>query len=725
MVFSFCVKRFLLSRNNGLKIPKRNGYIVLLPEIGEECPEGNLLKEDKTPEFNNITIEKCIAAIRKQAIDCDKRIEKIEAELQNKKDIDVFNDVLLPLEETYVPLGITWGIAQALYYGNQTLIPTKSFIGISLRAMNAIRAKYSSTPIYEACKRLKGNKNISLTSQQERILHKYTLEGRFNGLELSEKKKEWLIYCHKILHLQEDDFVKKLQEARKHCSYTIHDENVVKDFPEELLEATAADPTQPYVGPWTIRLQEDILNLFLEYCSNRGLRWKMWETDATLLAPSDDKQFQTNIILGEVYFMHKQQAHVFGYKSYAHMSMETKMAKSLDDVYNTFDILLQSARPAQQLEIETLTEFAQKNGLEGPLKPWDILYWNRKYHENIYKFKEESLKDYFPLLTVLNGLFNLLKVKFGIHVVENKKVDIWHKDVSFYDVFNMNISTTEPIANFYLDPYARGEEKPHTSGNSGHVVVMKNRSKLCNTKPMCALIFNFVRPKDEKPSLLSLTNVRTLFQKFGHALHHMTTAADYADISGLSFVEWDAAFIYDYFLENWLYEPSTLLKISGHYETKSALPPEAIEVVEHSRLQLAGYNLCKELLFSRFDLEMYSSGQDWGTVMEKLWKQHFVMPLERSDVYIYSFEPSFSTRLATHYFSYLWSKIIAADLYSAFQEISTEDKTNQEEVCKRYQNTFLALNNTCPTSEIFRRFRGRDPSPQALLKMLKLNRTEQ
>lgn len=724
MISSFCVKRFLLSRNNCFKISKRNGYIVLLPEIGEEQAQGHLLKENKTPEFNNFTIEKCIAAIRSQAIECDNQILKIETNLQNKKDVDTFNDVLLPLERTYVPLEITWGIAQTLYFGNQTLIPTQSFIGINLRARKSLHAKFNSKPIYEACKRLKENKNIHLSSQQERILCKYILEGKRNGLELSVKQREWLLYSYKMLHLQRNNFIKKLEAAKKHYSYTIHDENVVKNFPEELLEATAADSTQPHVGPWTITLQKDILNLFLEYCSNRILRWKMWETDAALLSPSEDRMFQTNTILHEIYFLHKQKAQVFGYKSFAHMSMETKMAKSLDEVYGTFDILLQNARPVQELEIKTLTEFAHQNGLEGSFKPWDILYWNRKYHDNIYKFKTESLKDYFPLQKVLTGLFNLLKVNFGICVVENKEVDIWHKDVSFYEVFNMNISTTEPIAGFYLDPYARGEEKSHISDNSGYVVTIKNRSKICNTKPMCALIFNFRRPKDEKPSLLSFKNVQTLFLKFGHALHHMTTVADYADISGLSFIEWDAAFIYDFFLENWLYEPSTLQEISEHYETKSVLPTEAIEVIKQSRLELAGYNLCKELLFSRFDLEIYSSGEYRTDIMKRLWKEHMILPLERNDLYIYSFESIFSESTVTNYFSYLWSRMVAADLYSAFQEIRTEDKTSKEEVCKRYQNTFLSLNSTCSTSEIFRRFRGRDPSPQALLRILKLNKTE-
>lgn len=123
------------------------------------------------------------------------------------------------------------------------------------------------------------------------------------------------------------------------------------------------------------------------------------------------------------------------------------------------------------------------------------------------------MKNYFPLPKVLNGLFDLLKLNFGIEIVENKKADIWHKDVTFYDVFNKNVSNTEPIANFYLDPYVRGEEKPHGNQNSGYMVIIKNKSKHLDTKPMCSLIFNFQRPKDEKPSLLSLENVQTIFQQ--------------------------------------------------------------------------------------------------------------------------------------------------------------------------------------------------------------------
>ncbi|XP_015183761.1 PREDICTED: probable cytosolic oligopeptidase A [Polistes dominula] len=723
MVLSFCVKRFILSKSNILKIPKRNGYIVLLPEIGEECVQQNLLKENKTPEFNNITIEKCIAAIQKQVVECDNKIQKIEKEIQDNKDVNVFNDILLPLEETYVPLGITFGIAQTLYYGNQTLIPTKSFTNINLRTMKAMENKFSSLPIYEACKRIKDNENIQLTSQQERILDKYIIEGKLNGLEFSEKKREWLKNCYNILYQQEMEFTKRYEGATKKYVHVMKDENDVKDFSNELLEATAANPAEPHVGPWTITAEPHILKLFLECCSSRTLRWKLWRINATLLSPLDDKIFHTGHILKEIYSMRKQQAALFKYKSYSHMNMITKMNNNLDEVYNTFDILLDSARNAQILELETLNKFAKEKGLTDSLKPWDILYWNKQFQDSLYEFKKESLKDYFPLPKVLNGLFDLLKVNFALEVVENKNVDIWHKDVSFYDIFNTNISSTEPIASFYLDPYVRGDEKS-TNQNLGYVIVIKSRSKCLDTKPMCSLIFNFQRPKDGKPSLLSLENVRVLFQKFGHALHHMTSTTDYADISGLSYVEWDIAYIYDFFLENWLYEPSTLQMISEHHETKDTLPVEAIEVIQNSRLQLAGYNLCTELFFARFDLEVYSSTDSWREIMERLWKEHFIIPMEINDPYIYSFRPMFSTCLSTSYYSRLWSQMIAADIYRAFQEIPIEDKINYEEVCKRFQDTFLSLNSTCSISEIFRRFRGRDPNPRALLKNLKLYKTE-
>ncbi|KAI4497021.1 hypothetical protein M0802_007767 [Mischocyttarus mexicanus] len=724
MALSFCVKRFILSRSNTLKIPKRNGYIVLLPEIGEECLNPNLLKEDKTPEFNNITIEKCITTIRKQAIECDNKIQKIETELQDKKDVNVFKDILFPLEEAYVPLEITCGIAQTLYYGNQTLMPTKTITGINQRAMKASETKFSSLPIYEACKYTKENKNIQLTSQQERILNKYLIEGKLNGMEFSEKNQKWLLNSYHILYQQEEEFNKRYENAMKRHFYVMKDENSVKDFSDELLEATAANPAEPRVGPWTVTLQPYILNLFLECCSNRSLRWKMWHSNATFLSPSDEKMFQTSSLLKEIYFMRKQQAKLFKYKSYAHMSMIKKITNNLEEVYNTFDILLNSARNAQELEIKTLNKFASENGLDGSLKPWDILYWNRQFHNSLYEFKKESLKNYFPLPKVLSGLFDLLKTNFGLEIVENKKVDIWHKDVSFYDIFNTNVSSTEPIASFYLDPYARGDEKPYSNKNSGYVIIIKNRSKRLDTKPMCSLIFNFQRPENGKPSLLSLENLQVLFQKFGHALHHMTATTDYADISGLSYVEWDTAYIYDFFLENWLYESSTLQKISEHHETKDTLPAEAVKFIKNYRLQLAGYNLCTELFFSRFDLEAYASEESWKSIMERLCKEHFVIPIEADDPYIYSFKPAFSVHLSTNYYCHLWSKMIAADIYGAFQEIPIEDKTSHEEVCKRFQETFLSLNSTCPINEIFRRFRGRDPNPKALLKNLELYKTE-
>lgn len=724
-VTSFYSKKIILSQNSLLKIPRRNGYLILVPEIGEDLPgRYPLLKEDKSPEFTNITIEKCIAVIGRQALEFEETIKTLEKQIENVNDIsseNLFKNILNPLEEIYTSLNITWGISKTLYLGNQSLMPTQYYINIDGRARRACASKYISSPIYQACKNVFNNSYNKLSDEQKKVLTKYILEGKLNGLELSEKKKEqfsalrlWL--CDKI-----KEYSQKLETAINHLSFTIRDPALMKDFPEELLKSIAPDSTQYLVGPWIITLTSDIVEPFIEHCPDRALRCKVWETNVIKASVLHDKSVQTSTTLEDIRQKRNQEANMLGYKSFADLSMETKMAASVKNVYHVLNTLLATARPAQEYEIKELQAFATKEGLEGTLQLWDISYWGRLQLRTVYEYKEEDLNNYFLLPKVLNGLFELIEILFDVKIIETKKTDLWHKDVRFFDVFDIKKSTTDPLGSFYLDPYARRDEKIRASQNSGYTVSIQNKSKICNIKPLIALIFNFQPPVNEKPSLLSFKDLQTLFRQFGHALHYLLTKVEYTDIAGLSFVEWDALFISDYFLENWLYEPLFLQRISCHQITGESLPLNMIDKLKNAKTHLSGYNLCKELYLSQFDLELYSSKEFWNNIMNRLWKKYFVLPPNKKDSHICSFESIFSGNWAAAYYSHIWSKMIAADLYSAFQDISYENKESLKALGNRYRESFLVVGGTYSTRENFRKFSGRDPNPKALLKTLNLD----
>ncbi|XP_029042450.2 LOW QUALITY PROTEIN: probable cytosolic oligopeptidase A [Osmia bicornis bicornis] len=718
-------KRIILSPNNLLKIPKRNGYLVLVPEIGEDLPgKYPLLKEDKSPEFNTVTIEKCVAAMGKQALEFEESIKTLGKEIENIDDVcpdNLFKNIINPIEEMSTSLSSTWGIAKVLYVGNQSKMPTQYYISINNRARNALANKYVSKPIYEACKSVINNHEIKLTNEQRRILEKFILEGKLNGLELSEKEKEKLSALMTSASKEINEYSGRLQIAVNRFRYTIRDPKLVEDFPEEVLKYMVPNSSQYKLGPWTLTLHPAVLKPFMEYCPDRGLRWNIWETDVSTGSVFSDKALQTSTKIEEIRFKRNEQAKLLGYKTYADMSMETKMAANVENVHHVLDNLLTTAYPAQKYEINELNTFANERGLEGKLKLWDIAFWSRKQLQSICKFKEEDLKNYFPLPKVLSGLFELIEMLFNVKIVEGKKPDVWHKDVRFFHVFDLKESSSNPVGSFYLDPYAREDEKVRMSEETGYMVTLQNRSKISDVKPLAALIFNFTPSLGEKPSLLSFKDLRTLFQKVGHMLQHILTTVEYAEVAGHSFMEWDAMFISDYFFENWLYEPFVLQQISGHQHTGEPLPADAIETVKIKKTHLAGYNLCKELYLSRFDLELYSGAKFWNDIMNKIWHKYFVIPQHKRDCHICSFDCIFSGDLAASYYGFVWSKMIAADLYSAFQNIPSSNKELLQEIGSRYRETYLAVGSSYSANEVFRKFRGRDPSPKALLKSLGLD----
>ncbi|OAD52206.1 Oligopeptidase A [Eufriesea mexicana] len=724
-VATFYGKRIILSQNSLLKTPKRNGYLILVPEIGEDLPgKYPLLKEDRTPEFTNVTIEKCVAVIGRQTLELEEKVKSLAKDIENVNDIspeNLFKNVLDPLEDMSNSLSITWGIAKTLYVGNQSVMPTQCYITIDRRAKRADAFKYVSKPIYQACKNVLNNSENKLTVEQRRVLTKYVLEGKLNALELSGKKSQQFTALKLWLLETLEKYSQKVEVATNNLSFILRDPADVRGFPEDLLKALAQDSTQYLTGPWIIRLTPNIVEPLLEYCPNRTFRWKIWDTNVIKASLLHDKSVQTSTTLEDIRQKRNQEAELLGYKSFVDLSIETKMATSVQEIYNVFNNLLATARPVQEYEIKELQMFASEEGLEGELQHWDIAFWGRQHLRSIHGYKEEDFTNYFSLPQVLNSLFELTEILFDVKIMEAKKPDVWHKDVQFFDVFDLKQSTTDPIANFYLDLYARGYEKVRVSQDTGYIVPIQHRSKISDIKPLIALIFNFQPPIGAKPSLLSFKDLQTLFRKFGHLLPYILTKAECSLIAGLSFVEWDAAFICDHFFENWLYEPLFLQKISCHQDTGESLSPDMIEKLIKAKMNLSGYNLCKELYLSQFDLELYSGKEFWNNIMGRLWKKYFVLPAYKRDCHICSFVPIFSGSWPAAYYSNIWSKMIAADLYSVFQNVSYKDKTSLKELGSRYRESFLCRSGIYPARENFRKFVGRDPNPKALLKNLRLD----
>ncbi|XP_063705968.1 uncharacterized protein LOC134835047 [Culicoides brevitarsis] len=715
----FVGKRLLISRLNVLLNQKRTGYIVLVPEIGEEPGVKNpLLREDGFPEFNNVTIENCVAYVGHQALDLEKSVQNIEGQLiENNNEIeDIFGELINPIEKEVIPLETTWGLAKTIYMANSTLMPTKSYLSIHNRAFKATTMRFNSLPIFTAVKKALVTKNF--TEEQTRVLEKYILETKLNGVCLLTKDRQVLNEILNKLSNLKKSYGERVNTSIKQFKHYIHDSKSMKEFPPHLLQTMADNQEQPTKGPWKVTLHPYVYKAFLEYCPNHDLRWNIWQAETRKASGYYDKNSNNSIALEEIRGLRQDQAKLLGYKNYAEMSMETKMLGSVDDVEKMLASLLERAKPAQEEEINNLVDFAESNGFKHKFEIYDISYWKRKQLLEQFDFDDEQIRDYFSTTKVLDGMFALSEQLFKIKIHERGDVVAWNEDVKVFDVFDINDSR-EPIGAFYIDLYRREDLKMSIHENSGWMIGIRNRSSVYKSKPLAALIFNFSKPLYGKPSLLNLQEIQKLFFEFGQTLQHLLTKANYSDVSGLSNISWDMVETSGNLMTHLLFEATTLKMISCHYSTKDELTDSQIKAIQQSKMHLSAFDLCEEIYLSTLDLELHKTREFWLDIVKSLYPKHFVFDLDKKYAYPCSFSPIFAGEWGAAYFSHLHARLIAADVHSAFEEARKLGKEEVLKVGKRYRDTFMGLGGACDQKQAFRKFRGRDPSPKALLKTIK------
>lgn len=691
-----------------------------VPEIGEDLPDNKnpLQQDDGLPEFNNVTIEHCMAAIGRQTLEFETDIKRIEQELTKKDHVDFIKDVVNHLEKHGSALDMTWGIAKTLYLGNSALMPTKSYIAIHERAKRARATKYNSPKIYRAA--IESLQTEKLAPEEERVTKKFVLEGKLNGLLLDEHHVAQLTDNLNKQAQEKHKFKIKYETITRKFNQKIVDHQVMAGFPRDVAAGMSQNPNGE--GPWVVNLQPHIYQAFMEYCPDRTLRWNAWNANVSRGSGYGDKEYENSTTIQEIRFLRQDQAKILGFKNYGEVSMETKMAGSVENVQKTIGDLLLHAKPAQDEELKTLLNFATDCMFKGErIELWDYDYWKRKQCRSLFEYDDLKLQEYFPLNKVLDGLFDMCENLFDVKIKQRANVPVWHKDVRFFDVFESHSSA--PVAGFYFDPYARSSDKSHMRQNAGWMVGIQNHSRIAETKPLAALVFNFQQPIENKPSLLTFQDLQTLYYRFGQTLQHILSRTTFAEVSGLSNIEWDAVEVTGHVLSMSLLNKSTIDAISSHYLSEDKLPQHMFDSLVNVQRHTAGTDLCKELYLSALDLELHTTKDYWLDIVKRMWPQYRSFPLDKVDSHPCNFHQVFYDEWAAAYFSRVWSKMIAADVYSAFHEVRGQEKQTKD-VGKRFRDTFLALGGGTHPNQVFRNFRGRDPSPKALIASLGLKKSK-
>ncbi len=459
---------------------------------------------------------------------------------------------------------------------------------------------------------------------------------------------------------------------------------------------------------------------FLRHSQRRDLREQLYRASIT---KASSGELDNTPLIEKILDLRQQQAELLGFSNYAELSLARKMAPSVAAVEDLMEELRSASYEAAQAEIKAIEKFAQsQDDSFTELKQWDVPFWMERMREQQFDLNDEALRPYFSLPNVLEGLFGLAERLFSITITAaDGEAPIWHEDVRYFRVSDHTTDTT--IAHFYLDPYSRPAEKRGGAWMDECIVRAKvsegDRTQI--RLPVAYLVCNQSPPVDNKPSLMTFREVETLFHEFGHGLQHMLTSVDYADAAGINNVEWDAVELPSQFMENWCYERDTLFGMAQHYETGEALPETDYQKLLAARHFMTGNAILRQVNFGWVDMALHAEYRSDGDesvwdVRDRIAQKTTVMPPLPEDAALCSFGHIFSGGYAAGYYSYFWAEVLSADAFSAFEEAGLDNKAEVSIIGRRFRDTVLSLGGSRHPMEVFKSFRGREPSTKALLR---------
>ncbi len=682
-----------------------------------------LLTGKGLPPFDAIEPKHVVPAITQLLAELDSELARLEASITPS-----WSGLVEPLDRLIERLNWSWGVVNHLMGVKNSPELRQAHETIQPLVVQFSNKLSQSKPIYEAFKALRaGDTWESLESAQQRIVEAAIRDAELSGVGFEGEKREEFNQIQLELAELSTKFSNHVLDGTKAFSLTLTSKEEVDGLPPSLLSlaassarAVGAENATPENGPWRITLDFPSYFPFMQHSTRRELREKIYKAYISRAASGD---LDNNPLLERILELRQKQAQLLGFNSYAELSLASKMAPNVDAVEALLEELRRVSYDAANKELAELKAFAASKGAAeaGDLKHWDIAFWSERQREEKFAFSAEELRPYFPLPQVLDGLFALAKRLFGITITAaDGQAPVWHEDVRYFQVAD---ETGNAIAYFYLDPYSRPAEKRGGAWMDECIVRAKiieagtHQTRL----PVAYLVCNQSPPVDGKPSLMTFGEVETLFHEFGHGLQHMLTKVDYPKASGINNVEWDAVELPSQFMENWCYERPTLMGMAKHYETGESLPEHYYQKLLAARTYMSGSAMLRQLHFSLVDLELHHRYQPGGAekptdVRRRLAKTTTVLSPLPEDGFLCSFGHIFAGGYAAGYYSYKWAEVLSADAFAAFEEAGLDREEAIATTGSRFRNTVLALGGSLHPMEVFKAFRGREPSVTPLLR---------
>jgi len=583
-----------------------------------------------------------------------------------------------------------------------------------------------------------GNYFAELDEPRQRFVNEWILAARQAGVELEGEALKLFNENQKQLAQFSVEFSNHVLDDMKVKGVVVSNESDLDGTPAQVRDRCAqrgallqreSEGVRPDIAAggagakekiWFVSVDPTVSRPILQHCHNQELRRRIYRECIQIAGHGINSNAN---VLENIIRLKNSQATLLGYPSTAAMCLESRLAKTPAVAIDFLENLLKDVRPVALSQFDQIREFSKRQGASD-VELADIGYWSERLREEKLGFSVEELRPYFPLQKVLEGLIQVIQIVFGVTVREaTDGVDVWHPDVRYYLVENIK---GEQVASFYFDPFVRPENKR----SGAWMGICRYGYALSSgglSLPIAYIICNQTPLNSEGHSLMNFEEVTTLFHEFGHALHHMLAPPSWIGTSPMELSEWDSIEIESQFMEGWCYQPQVLRLISGHYQTGEVLPDHLVAALRKERSFFRGHQLLRQLHLGLTDLYIFSDRitdlAQAQRVYHEVGARTREMPPLKEDSMLCAFGHIFSGGYTAGYYSYLWSQVLSADLFSAFsaETVSGAQGTEADwvgrirETGTRFAEKFFTGAGAVDPLKAFEDFMGRKPMNSAFL----------
>ena len=552
------------------------------------------------------------------------------------------------------------------------------------------------------------NTNFNELSTEERTLLQNTYDGFIrNGANLTKVQKERFRQISTEMSLLTLRFSQNILKETNNYELLLTQEQL-QGIPESIKEAYKQAAQEKGKEGYLVTLHSPSFVPFMKYCNNRALRQQLYMAYNTMCIKDND--YNNEEIVKKLVNLRLERAQLLGFNTAADYVLTRRMAENSQNVYRLLNQMAEAYMPTAHQEMEAVQTLAQElEGTDFQLMPWDWAYYSEKLKEKKYNLNEEELRPYFELSQVIKGVFGLATLLYGITFQENKEIPVYHPDVKTYEVFDQNGSF---LAVLYTDFHPRSSKRSGAWMTS-YKEQWKDGKE--NSRPHVSIIMNFTKPTAEKPALLTFSEVNTFLHEFGHALHGMFADTTYSSMSGTN-VYWDFVELPSQIMENFATEKDFLNTFAKHYQTGKNLPEDMLQrIIDASNFNVA-YACLRQLSFGLLDMAWYTRSTsfdgDIRSYEKEAWKEVQILPNIEETCMTVQFSHIMAGGYSAGYYSYKWAEVLDADAFSLFKEKGIFHK----ETANSFRMNVLSQGGTEHPMILYKRFRGKEPSIDALLK---------